>query len=111
MADQFIRDAWKVSCWAVGLSSVSTKNTVILPLGLLGPRAFHLYHPNPVQLMGPPQVSLGHELSNSALGQHDDKTYPTWVSIAETLSHAGARECCRDPKTGGKLQANPFRSR
>ena len=37
--------AWKVSCWAVGLSPVSTKNTVILPLGLLGPRAFHYSTP------------------------------------------------------------------
>jgi len=55
-------------------------------------------------------VSLGHELSSFALGQDDDKTYSHWVSIAETLPHAGARECCRDPKTGGKLQSNPFRS-
>jgi len=60
--------------------------------------------------MGPPQVSLGHELSRFALGQDDDKTYSHWVSIAETLSHAGARERCRDPKTGGKLQSNPFGS-
>ena len=48
-------------------------------------------------------MSLGHELSSFALGQDDDKTYSPWVSIAETLSHAGARERCRDPKTGGKL--------
>jgi len=48
-------------------------------------------------------VSLGHELSRFALGQDDDKTYSSWVSIAETLSHAGARERCRDSKTGGKL--------
>ncbi len=26
------------------------------------------------------------------------------VSIAKTVSHAGVRERCRDPKTGGKLQ-------
>ena len=48
-------------------------------------------------------MSLGHELSRFALGQDDDKTYSSWVSIAETLSHAGARERCRDSKTGGKL--------
>jgi len=37
-------------------------------------------------------VSLGHELSSFALGQDGDKTYSPWVSVAETLSHAGARE-------------------
>ena len=36
------RDSWEVSCCAVGVSPVSTKNTVILPLGLLGPGAFPL---------------------------------------------------------------------
>ena len=55
-------------------------------------------------------MSLGHELSGFALGQNGDKTYSPWVSIAETLSHAGARERCRDPKTGGKLLSNPFHS-
>ena len=37
-----------------------------------------------VQLMGPPQVSLGHEVSSFGPGRHDDKTYSPWVSIAET---------------------------
>jgi len=55
-------------------------------------------------------VSLGHELSSFALGQDDDKAYFPWVSIAETLSRAGARVRCRDPKTRGKLQSNPFGS-
>ena len=49
-------------------------------------------------------------IDSGALGQDDDKTYSTWVSIAETLPHAGARERCRDPKTGGKLQSNPIHS-
>jgi len=67
--------------------------------------------PPHVQLMGSPQVSLGHEVSSFELGRDDDKTYSPWVSIVETLSHAGARERCRDPKTGSKLQSNPFGSR
>ena len=76
-------------------------------LGLRG--SIFLIAPH-VQLMGPPQASLGHEVSSFVLGRDDDKTYSPWVSIAETLSHAGARECCRESKTGGKLQSNPFGS-
>jgi hypothetical protein len=72
-----------------------------------------LEHPqiahNPVQLMGPPQVSMGHELSSFGLGQDDYKTYSPLVSLAENLSHPGVKERCRDPKTGGKLEISPFR--
>ena len=46
-----------------------------------------LWHPN-IALQscptdGPPQASLGHELSSFALGQDEDKTYSPWVSIAK----------------------------
>ena len=93
-----------------GLSVVAEKAADPGPPEGLGFARVRLPYSTPIlsNLWGPPQVSLGHELSSFALGQEDDKTYSPWVSIAETLSHAGARERCRDPKTGGKLQSNPF---
>ena len=42
--------------------------------------------------------ALGHELSSFALVQDGDKTYSPWVSLAETLSHAGAKESWRNKK-------------
>ena len=53
-------------------------------------------------------MSLGHELSSLELGQDDDKTYSPWVSIAETLSHAGARNVAETQRT--VVSYNPFGS-